>query len=172
MTFHGQDDTQAELSRIFIYAPCHRLVQAGRGAIFRSIEQIGHAMCYDVQLLSPDTEDLAAIGHLASTAPTHLTTPDTVHELDMFDAHSAFLTLFHDHDWKPWLLCTALKTSARFIGSLGSRRAHDLRRESLRQLDIPEESLARLRGPIGLLPSLRDASSTSVSAMAEIVAAF
>ena len=143
-----------------------------RGATIRSMAQIGHATGYDVQLLSPDTEDLAAIDHLTSAAPTHLTTPDAVFELGMLDAHSAFLTLFHDHDWEPRLLRAALKAPARFIGSLGSCGTHDLQRETLRQMGTSEKSLARLRGPIGLVPSLRDASSNSISAMAEIVATF
>lgn len=172
MQFAGEDDAQETRSQTFTYDPRHRLVLAGRGAVFRAMAQIAQATGYDVRLLSPDTEDLSAIAHLASAPPIHLTTPDAVQNLDMLDAHSAFLTLFHDHDWEPWLLAAALKTPARFIGSLGSRRTHDLRRETLRHLGLSEDSLARLRGPIGLVASLRDASSISVSAMAEIVAAF
>lgn len=170
--FAGEDDAQEPRSQTFTYDPRHRLVLAGRGAVFRAMAQIGQATGYDVRLLSPDTEDLDAIAHLASAPPTHLTTPDAVHDLDMLDAHSAFLTLFHDHDWEPWLLAAALKTPARFIGSLGSRRTHALRKEQLRQLGTAEQALDRLQGPVGLVPSLRDASSISISAMAEIVAAF
>ena len=84
--------------RSFTYIPRHRLVLAGRGAIFRSMAQIGQATGYDVRLLSPDAEDIVAVAHLASAAPTHLTTPDASPDLDMLDAQSAFLTLFHDHD--------------------------------------------------------------------------
>lgn len=88
----------------------------------------------------------------------------------MLDAHSAFLTLFHDHDWVPALLKGALDTPARFIGSLGSRRTHDMRKETLRQKKVPEHSIGRIRGPIGLILSLRDASSIAVSTLAEIIA--
>jgi len=42
----------------------------------------------------------------------------------------------------------------------------------LRHMGVADISLARLRGPIGLVPSLRDASSIAVSALAEIVATF
>ena len=168
----GQQDGQGAIARAFTYTPRHRLVLAGRGAIFRSMAQIGQATGYDMHLLSPDTEDLAAVAHLANAAPTHLTTPDAVPNLDMLDAHCAFLTLFHDHEWEPWLLRAALNTPARLIGSLGSRKTHDLRRDTLRQMGVSEASLKRLRGPIGLVPSLRDASSISVAALAEIVSAF
>ena len=169
LAFEGDD---AGLAQRFTYLPQHRLVLAGRGAIFRSIAQIGHAMGFDIRLLSPDTEDLAAIGHLASANPIHLTTPSAAPALNMIDDFSAFLTLFHDHDWEPSLLRAALETPAHFIGSLGSRRTHDMRCETLGQMGVAQDSLKRLRGPIGLVPSLRDASSIAASALAEIVAAF
>lgn len=172
LSFQADDACGAELSRTFTYPPRTRLVLAGRGAIFRSTAQIGHAIRHDLHLLSPDTEDLSAVGHLSAVPPIHLTTPGKADRLPMLDAYAAFLTLFHDHEWEPELLRLALDTPARFIGSLGSRRTHEMRRESLRQMGVPEGSLARLRGPIGLVPSLRDASTIAVSAIAEVVATF
>ena len=171
LTFHGPED-EAPVSQDFTYTPRHRLVLAGRGAIFRSMAQIGQATGYEVYALSPDADDLAAVRACLDTEPRQLTSPNATERLDMLDAHSAFLTLFHDHDWEPVLLKAALDTPAHFIGSLGSRRTHEMRKETLRQMQVDETSLERLRGPIGLVPSLRDASSISVSALAEIVAAF
>jgi len=43
---------------------------------------------------------------------------------------------------------------------------------SVGQLGVSEENTARLHGPIGLVPSLRDVSLIAVSALAEVVAAF
>ncbi|MDG1376579.1 MAG: XdhC family protein [Yoonia sp.] len=172
LTFHSPDDSGEGLSRTFTYDPRHRLVLAGRGAIFRSMAQIGSAIGYEVHLLSPDVADLSAVGHLSVSPPLHLTTPNTEHVFDILDAHSAFLTLFHDHEWEPHLLRSALTRPVGLIGSLGSRRTHDLRCETLRQMGVSDDSIARLRGPIGLVPSLRDASSIAVSALAEIVATF
>lgn len=172
LAFEGPKVAETELSRSFTYTPRHRLVLAGRGAIFRSMAQIGHATGYDLHLLSPDTEDLAAIGHLASAAPIHLTSPEKEQAFEMLDAYSAFLTLFHDHDWEPGLLCAALKSPAHYIGSLGSHRTHEMRRETLRQMGLSEAHLTRLRGPIGLVPSLRNAPSIAISTLAEIVESF
>lgn len=169
LTFHSPDST---VSRTFTYNPRYRLVLAGRGAIFRAMAQIGSATGYEIHLLSPDETDLSAIGHLSARTPQYLTTPDKNYVLDVLDPYSSFLTLFHDHDWEPNLLRSALATPSRFIGSLGSRRTHDMRRETLRQMGLSDADLDRLRGPIGLVPSLRDASSIAVSALAEIVGAF
>ncbi|AKS47476.1 xanthine dehydrogenase accessory factor [Octadecabacter temperatus] len=153
----------------FTYAPPFRLYLAGRGAIFRAAAKAGHAAGFDICLLSPEAEDLAAVNHLASIPPVHLTSPDKVAAMDALDEHSAFLTLFHDHDWEPSLLKAALQTKASFIGSLGSRRTHAMRCETLRQIGVSDDELARLRGPIGLVPSLRNASFIAISALAEIV---
>jgi xanthine dehydrogenase accessory factor len=172
MMFESPGESDPQMRRTFAYEPRNRLVLAGRGAVFRSLVLMGNATGYEVYALSPDTADLAAIAPVLHAEPVHLTSPNVERSLEMLDAYSAFLTLFHDHDWEPALLKAALDTPAHFIGSLGSRRTHALRKENLRHMGVPEASLERLRGPIGLVPSLRDASSIAVSALAEIVSVF
>ena len=115
---------------------------------------------------------LTAIAPVLHADPVHLTSPNNNQPLEALDAYSTFLTLFHDHDWEPTLLKAALDTPAHFIGCLGSQRTHTLRKENLRQMGVSEASLERLRGPIGLVPSMRDASFITVSTLVEIVAAF
>lgn len=172
LTFIEPAGGEAPARRSFTYRPTARLVLAGRGAIFRRMTQLGHATGYEVYALSPELDDLAAVRPFLSANPSHLTSPQADIALDMLDAHTAFLTLFHDHDWEPALLKIALGSSSRFIGSLGSRRTHEMRKQALRQMHVPPDAIARLRGPIGLVPSLRDAPSIAVSALAEVVAAF
>jgi xanthine dehydrogenase accessory factor len=169
VTLSFQSEARGGRSYQFTYAPPFRLCLAGRGAIFRSVAKAAYATGFDVCLLSPEVEDLAAVGHLASQPAVHLISPDRSVVLDVLDEYSAFLTLFHDHDWEPSLLKAALQTDANFIGSLGSMRTHAMRCATLRGMGVPEDALQRLRGPIGMVPSLRDASFIAVSALAEIV---
>ncbi|MEO1537078.1 MAG: XdhC family protein [Pseudomonadota bacterium] len=171
-TLHFSDGGADQKNYSFTYEPRVRLCLAGRGAIFRSMAYLGHATGYEVTLISPDTEDLAATQHLSTQAPIHLTSFNQALDLSGLDERSAFLTLFHDHDWEPHLLLKALETSAGFIGSLGSRRTHAMRCETLIGLGAAETDISRLRGPIGLVGSLRDASLIAVSALAEIVSTF
>ena len=171
LSFQSPDELEQPATKTFEYVPTHRLVLAGRGAIFRSMVQMGRSTGYEVFALSPDEDDLLAIGPHLDAEPIHLMSPSADHRLEMLDQHSAFLTLFHDHDWEPSLLKSALETKAHFIGSLGSHRTHEMRKETLRQMQVSEQSLTRLHGPIGLVPSLRDASSIAISALAEVVAA-
>lgn len=170
VTLSFKSDEIGSRSYQFTYAPPFRLCLAGRGAIFRSVAKAGHATGFDICLLSPETADLAAVGHLESQTAVHLTSQNQIQELDMLDEHSAFLTLFHDHDWEPALLNAALQTKAGFIGSLGSRMTHAKRCETLLEMGVSEQRLLRLHGPIGLVPSLRDASFIAISTLAEIIA--
>ena len=156
----------------FINGPRVRLCLAGRGAIFRSMAHLGHATGDEVALISPDTEDLEATQHLSTQAPIHLTSLDQALDLGSLDQRTAFLTLFHDHDWEPHLLQKALETPAGIIGSLGNRRTYMMRCETLIGLGATETDIGRLKGPVGLVGSLRDASLVAVSALAEIVSRF
>lgn len=171
-TLSFREGRTAHYTHIFTYEPRVRLCIAGRGAIFRAMAQLGNATGYEVSLISPDTEDLHATQHLSMQAPTHLKSLDQALDLGNLDARTAFVTLFHDHDWEPNLLLKALKTPVGFIGSLGSRRTQMMRCETLLALGATEGDISRLKGPIGLVGSLRDASLIAVSALAEIASTF
>jgi len=163
---------QADAATRFEYLPRFRLVLAGRGAIFRAMVSVGQSAGFEVQVLSPEEDDLAAIGPQQTSAPVHLTAPRHAPKLKALDAYSAFLTLFHDHEWEPALLAAALDTPARFIGSLGSQRTHQQRLDQMRDAGVAADDLNRLHGPIGLVPSLREAPLIAVSAMSQVIAAF
>lgn len=154
----------------FTYAPKFRIVLAGRGAVFRAMAQVAVSSGFQVHALSPDDDDIAAISAISDAVPVHLSSPSAQTSLETLDGNSAFLTLFHDHDWEPALIRSALKTPAVFIGCLGSRRTHDLRLAGLMAQGVSEADLERVQGPIGLVPSLREAPLIAISAMAEIVA--
>ena len=151
------------------YAPKILLALAGRGAIFRAVAEVGHSAGFDLRLYSPDADDLGA---MASLGPcTSLTTPEQTVDLPL-DGHSAFLTLFHDHDWEPSLLAAALKTPVRFIGALGSARTQDQRQVMLRAMGINDVDCARVHGPIGLVPALRSVPLIALSSMAQLAGVF
>src|SRR5699024_3819733 len=58
--------------------------------------------------------------------------------------------LTHDSKFDEPAIMGALKTSARYIGAIGSRKVNAERREWLREEGVSEDDIARLRGPIGL----------------------
>jgi xanthine dehydrogenase accessory factor len=86
------------------------------------------------------------------------------------DARSAIVTLTHDPKLDDPALDRALKSAAFYIGALGSRKTHAARLKRLRALGHADESLARIRGPVGLNIEAVTAPEIALSILADIVA--
>jgi len=87
------------------------------------------------------------------------------------DARSCVVALTHDPKLDDLALLQALETDAFYVGAIGSRRNNDARRQRMiEHFDQTPESLARLRGPIGLYIGSKTPPEIAVSVMAEILA--
>ena len=87
------------------------------------------------------------------------------------DGRTAVVTLTHDPKLDDPALDRALKSSAFYIGSLGSRRTHGRRLDRLRELGHSDAAMQRIRGPVGLNIEAVTAAEIALAVMAEIVAA-
>lgn len=161
----------AEDPLIIEYDPKPRITLAGRGAVFRAAAKLAHSSGFEVFCLTPDEEDAAAVSDLCEASVQRLLSPRASYPLYL-DHWSAFLTLFHDHSWEPNLLKSALGSNSRFVGALGSKRTHESRLGVLAEMGCTGSDLARIRGPVGLVSSLRSADLIAVSVMAEVTACF
>ncbi|MEO0816757.1 MAG: NTP transferase domain-containing protein [Pseudomonadota bacterium] len=150
------------------YTPKLRLRIAGRGADAIALANLAEQAGIETTLWLRDTDDLA----FSQATFTHrLETPTSLPPADD-DAWTAFVLMFHDGDWEGPLLRQALSGSAFYIGAVGSQRTHAKRLDALRRHGVPNGQVSRIRGPIGLVPSMRDASMLAVSALAEIVSEY
>lgn len=138
----------------------------GNGPEASSFAALAQSVGAPTVLLSPDTETLAVAEQHRKWHLTHPELPEALH----VDSRTAIVTFFHDHDWEPAILQAALETDAFYIGSQGSRRARDARHLMLETMGVKLSALARLKGPIGLIPSTRDATTLAVSVLAEVFA--
>lgn len=87
------------------------------------------------------------------------------------DSRSCIVALSHDPKLDDMALLEALDSNAFYVGAIGSRRNQDARRERMIQyLDQTEESLQKLRGPVGIYIGSKTPSEIAVSIMAEIIA--
>lgn len=86
------------------------------------------------------------------------------------DRRSAVVTLTHDPKLDDPALDAALRTEAFYIGALGSRRTHAARLARLAALGHAPETLARIRGPVGLPIEAVTAAEIALAILAEIVA--
>jgi xanthine dehydrogenase accessory factor len=85
------------------------------------------------------------------------------------DERTVICVLTHDPKFDVPLLEVALRTTAMYIGAMGSRRTHADRLARLRERGLTETELARLNSPVGLDIGARTPEETAVSIAAEIV---
>lgn len=147
------------------YKPKLRLRIAGRGQAVSALAAQALGAGFEVILQSPDPA-LEAAG--LDIPFDHLTDPASPPPCSD-DAWTAVVVMFHDHDWEPYILKQALDGEAFYIGAMGSRRTQALRKETLRAGGVPEIKIDRIHGPIGLIPSMRDANLLALSTLAQIV---
>lgn len=88
---------------------------------------------------------------------------------NVLDKYSAAICLFHDHEWERAALPQILLSDAFYVGAIGGARMCKLRKEMLIENGVPPAQMARVRGPIGLVKSTKNARSLAVSTMAEVV---
>lgn len=163
----GETGRDGDIFRVR-FLPEIRFLVFGKGPEASTFAALVQAAGYPSLLLSPDEETLEA-GRAAGAGTQHLTLPGWPEGLAV-DDRTAVVLFFHDHDWEPPILMGAARTPAFYIGSQGSRRARDARLMELEAMGLTEAERARLRGPIGLVPSARDARTLAVSVLAEVLA--
>lgn len=135
------------------YSPPLRIILLGAGAECAALEQLAAAQGIGIERLE------AGDGLSLGRAPTDLKA----------DAWTAVLLLFHDHEWEHALLDWALGTPAFYIGAQGGAPAREARLERLRTDGHGDDQLARIRAPVGLIPSARDPGVLALSILAEVV---
>lgn len=86
------------------------------------------------------------------------------------DADTYVVLLSHDPKFDEPAMECALRSPARYIGAIGSRKTQHRRKERLRSLGFTDADLARLRGPIGLDLGGRQPLETALAILAEITA--
>ncbi len=92
-------------------------------------------------------------------------------QLGGIDPATSIAVLTHDPKLDDAALELALRSPARFVGAMGSRRAQESRRARLLEAGLSEDELSRLAAPLGLDLGAIDREETALSILAEIVAA-
>lgn len=123
---------------------------------------------YRYRLITPSrqTLDMVAASGCMALLDDRLASPD----MAGVDARTAVVTFFHDHGRELPILRAALAGPAFYVGAQGSRQVAARRQNQLAETGVPAADLARLHGPIGLIPSARDARTLAISVLAEITA--
>jgi xanthine dehydrogenase accessory factor len=97
--------------------------------------------------------------------------PDDVVKDFHVDRRTCVIALTHDPKLDDLALLEALNSDALYVGAIGSRRNDEARRaRMIEHFDQSEESLAALRGPIGIFIGSKTPPEIAVSVMAEVLA--
>lgn len=162
--FQSLEFSERQLSQCF--GPRMRMLLVGAGQLACNLAELGQAMDYEVIVTDPRQSLLDQWEGPAVTLVQGM--PDDVIREHATDRHSVIITLTHDPRIDDMALMEALGTDAWYVGALGSQRTTDKRLARLRQLEIPEEKIARLHAPVGLDIGSKTPIEIAVSIMAEL----
>ncbi|MBV8465162.1 MAG: XdhC family protein [Burkholderiales bacterium] len=159
----------AEDERAFhnVLGPRYRLLVIGASELGRYLVNIAQTLDYAVTVCDPRAE-YADHWDIAATAVAR-DMPDDVVNAFGCDDRTAVVAVTHDPKLDDLALMEALKTSAFYIGALGSLATNEKRRERLLGFDLTPEQVARLRGPVGINIGSRTPAEIAVSIAAELV---
>ncbi|MGQ3675812.1 XdhC family protein [Xanthobacter sp. TB0139] len=149
------------------FRPPVRFVIFGAGPEASLFASLVRSLGFEHLLVSHEEDSLKA----AQVLGCDVRRLQRVSELDALDidADCATVLFYHDHDHEPMILKYLLSTPAFYIGAQGSRATQATRLARLYETGVEEVDLARIRGPIGLIPSSRDPRTLAVSVLAEII---
>ncbi len=148
------------------FGPRHRLLLVGAGQLAASLSALALAMDYEVLLT--DSREWALAQWQGPEVEKILGLPDDVVREHAADEHCAVITLSHDPRVDDMALMEALDSACWYVGALGSVRTTAKRLQRLSQLELNDDSLARLHAPVGISIGSKTAMEIAVSIMAEL----
>jgi xanthine dehydrogenase accessory factor len=151
------------------FGPEFRMLLIGAGQLSECLATMALFCGFAVTACDPREEYR---GHW-SVSQAQLVTgmPDDVVREMKPDRRTAVIALTHDPKLDDLALLEALASDAFYVGAIGSRRNHEARRaRMIEHFDQTPESLAHLRGPVGLFIGSKTPPEIAVSIMAEVLA--
>ena len=159
--------SDAELANTF--GPEYRMLIIGAGQLSEYVATMALFSGFAVTVCDPREEHRGAWSVPGVTVSSGM--PDEVVSAFAPDSRSCVVALTHDPKLDDLALLEALQTEAFYIGAIGSRRNNAARHQRMvEHLGQTAETLARLRGPIGIYIGSKTPPEIAVSVMAEILA--
>ncbi len=151
-----------------VHGPRYRMLVIGASQLSKYLATMALGLDYQVTVCDPRAEyegtwDVGGV-------PLVTTMPDDTVQAMKLDERCAVIALTHDPKLDDMALMEALKSRAFYVGALGSRANNTKRRVRLKDLDVTDEEIARLHGPIGIYIGSRTPPEIAVSILAEVTA--
>lgn len=155
---------------LHVLAPAPRIIIVGATEIAQHLTSMAIASGYDVTVIDPRAgyaNSNRFPGALLLSKP-----PSEAMMAAVLDSYTAVVTLTHVDQIDDDALTIALKSSCRYIGSLGSRRTHAKRVARLQAAGFSDGDFARIHAPVGMNIAAETPGEIATSILAEIIAAF
>ncbi len=151
------------------FGPEFRMLLIGAGQLTEYLATMALFSGFAVTVCDPREEYRSAWQVPGARLVTDM--PDDVVKDFNTDRRTAIIALTHDPKLDDLALLEALGTDAFYVGAIGSRRNNEARHARLiEHFEQTEESLAHLRGPIGIYIGSKTPAEIAVSVMAEVLA--
>ncbi len=151
------------------FGPSYRMLLIGAGQLGEYIATMAIFNGFTVTVCDPREE--YASGWTTTGVNRMSQWPDDAVKLFKPDRRTCVLALTHDPKLDDLALLEALETEAFYVGAIGSRGNNAARRKRMiEHFGQTEQSLVRLRGPIGIYIGSKTPAEIAVSVMAEVLA--
>ncbi|MEY3468262.1 MAG: hypothetical protein RL203_356 [Pseudomonadota bacterium] len=151
------------------FGPEYRMLLIGAGQMTEYLATMAIFNGFAVTVCDPREEYRGAWSVAGVALSSDM--PDDVVRAFTPDRRSCVIALTHDPKLDDLALLEALESDAFYIGAIGSRRNNTARHQRMKEhFDQTDESLARLRGPIGIYIGSKTPAEIAVSIMAEVLA--
>jgi len=170
ITAHRSTSIETPSGTVFVdvWSPAPRLYVVGAVHIAQLLVPIARIAGFDVTVIDPRAA-FATPERFPDTTLRH-DWPDKAFAALGLDERTAVVTLTHDAKIDDPALHAALRSSAFYVGSLGSRRTHTKRVERLALAGFDPQSIARIHGPVGLAIGALTPGEIAISIMAQMTA--
>ena len=159
------NDTQV----VNTFGPEYRMLLIGAGQLTEYLATMALFSGFAVTVCDPREEYRGAWNVAGATVLPDM--PDDVVTAFRPDRRTCVVALTHDPKLDDMALLEALKSEAFYVGAIGSRRNNEARHQRMiEHFEQTAQSLARLRGPIGIYIGSKTPPEIAVSVMAEILA--
>lgn len=163
---HDRGDVSTLLTPVL---PPPRMLVFGATDYVAALAQVGAFLGYRVTVCDA-REGFAAAERFPAAEEVVTQWPHRFLAGTPVDATTVICVLTHDPKFDVPLLAEAVRTPARYIGMLGSRRTAAHRLDELRARGLTADELSRIRSPVGLDLGGRSPEETAIAIAAEIIA--
>ena len=157
--------------RVFVdvVKPAERLIIVGAVHIAAALCEFASRTGFSVVVVDPRPQ-LCNRERFPAAAELRVGWPED--QLTRDDADAAYIVvLTHDEKFDDPTLAFSLRTSARYIGAIGSKKTQALRRQRLLDAGFTGADVERVHAPIGLDIGAQSPEEIAVAILAEMIAA-